>query len=113
MRSCRLQRRVRCNTLHLNSPGRVEATTDALEVAGQPGGPSAAPTSHSRALVLAAASGWTLTVDAFAAESDSLLPRFFARCAEPLAEAEDALTVPDGGVLGGLLHLPSLWRPPQ
>jgi len=36
-----------------------------------------------------------LTVDAFASKSNSLLPRFFARYAEPDAEAEDAFTVPD------------------
>jgi hypothetical protein len=35
-----------------------------------------------------------LTVDAFASESNSLIPRFFARFAEPRAEAEDAFTVP-------------------
>ena len=39
--------------------------------------------------------GWTLTVGAFASKSNSLLPRFFARYAEPDAEAEDAFTVPD------------------
>jgi hypothetical protein len=38
--------------------------------------------------------GWPLTVDAFASESNSLLPRLFARYAEPSAEAEDAFTVP-------------------
>ena len=43
---------------------------------------------------LAAACGWTLTVDAFASESNALLPRYFARFAEPTAEAEDAFTVP-------------------
>jgi hypothetical protein len=36
-----------------------------------------------------------LTVDAFASKSNSLLPRFFARYAEPDAEVEDAFTVPD------------------
>ena len=39
--------------------------------------------------------GWALTVDAFASEANSLLPRFFARYAEPRAEVEDAFTVPD------------------
>ena len=36
-----------------------------------------------------------MTVDAFTSKSNSLLPRFFARYAEPDAEAEAALTVPD------------------
>jgi hypothetical protein len=48
-----------------------------------------------RASALAQALGWELTVDAFASESNSLLPRFFARYAEPQAEAEDAFAVGD------------------
>ena len=36
-----------------------------------------------------------MTVGAFASKSNSLLPRFFARYAEPDAETEDAFTVQD------------------
>jgi hypothetical protein len=50
---------------------------------------------RARSLQLAASCGWTLTIDAFASASNSLLPRFFARYAEPSAEVEDAFTVPD------------------
>jgi hypothetical protein len=44
---------------------------------------------------LAKRNGWHLTIDAFASESNSFMPRFFARYVEPSAEAEDAFTVGD------------------
>ena len=99
MQSGQLQRRLRCTTLHLHAPGRVlidEGVDDlsrsaALEVAG----PVSSSRVRERSLRLAAACGWTLTIDAFASESNKFLPRFFARYAEPTAEAADAFTVPD------------------
>jgi hypothetical protein len=99
LRACRLEHRLGCNTLHLHAPGRVliaEGVDDlsrdrALEVAG----PSSGPLLRSKALQLAELHGWRLTIDAFASESNSLLPRFFARYAEPAAESEDAFTVCD------------------
>jgi hypothetical protein len=99
MQACRLQRRIRCNTMTLHAPGRVlieEGVDDhsrdgALEVAGY----VSSPRVRSRALALAASCGWTLTVDAFASSSNTLLPRFYARYAEPDAEAEDAFAVPN------------------
>ena len=101
MRSCLLQRRVRCQTLLLHAPGRVlmdEGVDDhsrdgALEVAG----PVSSALVRRRALALAVSCGWSLSVDAFASESNSVLPRFFARYAEPAAECEDAFTVSDWG----------------
>jgi hypothetical protein len=102
MRSCLAQRKARCQVLTLHAPGRVlveEGVDDhsrdgALEVAG----PVSSRLVRQRALSLAASCGWTLTVDAFASASNSLLPRFFARYAEPTAEAEDAFAVTDWAV---------------
>jgi hypothetical protein len=99
IRSCHLQRRLRCNTLLLHAPGRVlvdEGVDDysrrgALEVAG----PASSSKVRERSLRLANACGWKITIDAFASEFNSILPRFFARYAEPSAEAENAFTVPD------------------
>ena len=99
MRACHLQRRVRCNPLYLHAPGRVlvaEGIDDhsrdgALEVAG----PTSGPRIRQLVLALAKTCGWTITIDAFASESNCLVPRFFARYAEHAAEAEDAFTVPD------------------
>ena len=65
----------------------------ALEVAGPSSGPP--PLLHSKALQLAKLYGWRLIIDAFASESNSLLPRFFAPYAEPAAESEDAFTACD------------------
>ena len=53
------------------------------------------PLLHSKALQLAKLYGWRLIIDAFASESNSLLPRFFAPYAEPAAESEDAFTACD------------------
>ena len=99
IRFAHLQRRIRCNTLFLHAPGRVlvdEGVDDlsrmgALDIAG----PVSSPRVRELSLRLAASCGWKLTVDAFASEANSFLPRFFARYAEPAAEAEDAFTVPD------------------
>ena len=63
----------------------------ALEVAG----PVSSPRVRRLVSTLARNLGWTVTVDAFATESNAFVPRFFARYAEPRAEAEDAFTVPD------------------
>ena len=102
MRSCIAQRQARCQVLTLHAPGRVlveegvddHSRSGALEIAG----PVSSRLARQRALNLAASCGWTLTVDAFASAANSLLPRFFARYAEPSAEAEDAFTVPDWAV---------------
>jgi hypothetical protein len=99
MTVCRLQRHLRCDTLYLHAPGRVLveegvddlSRTGALDIAG----PVSSSLVRDHSLKLAQSLGWTLTVDAFASKSNSLLPRFFARYAEPEAEAEDAFTVPD------------------
>jgi hypothetical protein len=99
MRSCLAHRQARCQVLTLHAPGRVlvdegvddHSRAEALEVAG----PVSSRRVRQRALALAESCGWTLTIDAFASASSSLLPRFFARYAEPTAEAEDAFTVPD------------------
>jgi hypothetical protein len=95
--SCHLQRRVRCRTLH--APGSVlvsegvdhHSRDGALEVSG----PVSSPHVCDLALRLAASCRWTLSVDTFASHSNALLPRFFARYAEPSAEVKDAFTVPD------------------
>ncbi len=87
----------RAAPLHLHAPGRVlidkgvdDISSDhALEVAG----PVSGPLLRKRALQLDKRNGWRLTIDAFASESNCLLPRFFACYAEPSAEAEDTLTV--------------------
>jgi hypothetical protein len=98
LRSCRLQRRVGYNALHLHAPGRVlvaEGVDDySRSGASEVAGPVSSDHVRDQARLLASLCGWTLTVDAFASESNSLLPRFFARYAEPRAEAEDAFTVP-------------------
>jgi hypothetical protein len=65
-----------------------------LETAADVAGPVSSPLVRSDA-DLARSLGWELTVDAFASEANSLLPRFFARYAEPLAEAEEAFEVND------------------
>ena len=39
--------------------------------------------------------GWEISVDLFASSSNCVVPRFFARYPEPLAEAVDALAQPD------------------
>jgi hypothetical protein len=60
--------------------------------------------------------GWTVTIDAFASESNFLVPRFFARYAEHAAEAEDAFTVPDWDrsvcLACGLVHPETLFAFP-
>ena len=58
----------------------------ALEITG----PVSSPYLRERACALARDLGWPITVDAFATEANALVPRFFARYAEPRAEAEDA-----------------------
>jgi hypothetical protein len=120
MRSCIAQRQARCLVLTLHAPGRVpveEGVDDhsragALEITG----PVSSRLVRQRALTLAASCGWTLTVDAFASDSNSLLPRFFARYAEPSAEAEDAFPVPDWAASAcpacGCDHHEALSRPP-
>ena len=97
MRFARLQHAARCNTLYLHAPGTVliEEGVDDLsrETAADVAGPVSGTLVRSHALRLAASLGWKLTVDAFASEANSLLPRFFARSAEPRAEAQDAFSV--------------------
>ncbi len=99
MTMCHLQRHIRSNTIYLHAPGHVlveEGVDDhsragALDVAR----PANSSLVRDQSLKLAKACGWTLMVDAFASKSNRLLPRFFARYAEPDAEAEKAFTVPD------------------
>jgi hypothetical protein len=69
MRACRLQRAIRCHTLHLHAPGQtlVDEGIDALsrDTAVELVGPVSGPGLRERALSLAASLGWTLTIDAF------------------------------------------------
>jgi hypothetical protein len=99
MRLAMLHRTARCHPLFLHAPGSalVSEGVDGLsrDAAAEVAGPVSSPVVRDRALALAQALGWELTVDAFASESNSLLPRFFARYAEPQAEAEDAFAVGD------------------
>ena len=55
------------------------------------------PELRRRVRAVAEQCGWHITVDAFASAANALTPRFFARYAEPQAEAEDAFTVGDWG----------------
>jgi hypothetical protein len=99
MQSCSLQRQICCSTYCLHAPGRVlvdegvdcHSRDGALEVAG----PVVSEWVRSSASQLGANWGWTLTVDAFASESNTVVPRNFARYDKPAAEAEDAFTVLD------------------
>jgi hypothetical protein len=99
MRFAHLQRAVRCHTLFLHAPGLqlVAEGVDDLSraVAVDVAGPVSSPLVRQHAQLLAQSLGWELTIDAFASESNSLLPRFFARYAEARAEAEDAFAVED------------------
>jgi hypothetical protein len=99
MRLAMLHRTARCHPLFLHAPGSalVPEGVDGLsrDTAAEVAGPVSSPLVRHRASALAQALGWELTVDAFASESNSLLPRFFARYAEPQAEAEDAFAVGD------------------
>ena len=98
---CRRQHAARCSPLYLHAPGRVlidEGVDDtsrslAVEVAG----PVSGPELRRRVRAVAEECGWHITVDVFASAENALTPRFFARYAEPLAEAEDAFTVSDWG----------------
>jgi hypothetical protein len=97
MRVCRLEHKIGCHTLHLHAPGQtlIAEGIDALsrDTALEVAGPVSGPGLRGRVRTLAATLGWPLTVDAFASASNTLLPRFFARFAEPDAEAEDAFSV--------------------
>ena len=81
--------------LFLHAPGKTlvaekvdEASRDgAKEVRG----PAVTGMLRDAVFELAAAQGWNITVDLFASVSNSLVPRFFARYAEPDAEGVDAL----------------------
>jgi hypothetical protein len=99
MRFALLQRDTRCHALFLHAPGiqLVEEGIDDLSrsVAADVAGPVSSPLVRSHADLLARSLGWKLTVDAFASEANTLLPRFFARYAEPRAESEDAFAVSD------------------
>jgi hypothetical protein len=99
MRFALLQRDARCHALFLHAPGSqlVEEGIDDLSrtTVADVAGPVSSPLVRSHADLLARSLGWELTVDAFASEANSLLPRFFARYAEARAEAEDAFAVSD------------------
>jgi hypothetical protein len=83
MRLAMLHRTARCHPLFLHAPGSalVSEGVDGLsrDTAAEVAGPVSSPLVRHRASALAQALGWELTVDAFASESNSLLPRFFAR----------------------------------
>ncbi len=95
----RLERRIGCESLHLHAPGRalIDKGIDNLscDTALEVTGPVSSPDLRLRAHTLASSLGWTITVDAFATATNAVTPRFFARFAEPDAEAEDAFTVLD------------------
>ncbi len=99
MRFALLQRDARCHSLFLHAPGSqlVAEGVDDLSrtTATDVAGPVSSPLIRSHADALARSLGWDLTVDAFASEANSLLLWFFARYAEPRAEAEDAFAVND------------------
>jgi hypothetical protein len=99
MRFALLQRDAWCHSLFLHAPGSqlVAEGPDDLSRTTAPdvAGPVSSPLVRSHADLLAQSLGWELTVDAFASESNSRLPRFFARYAEARAEAEDAFVVND------------------
>jgi len=99
MRLCRHMRPLQCSPLFLHAPGRVlieEGVDDASRsLAQEIAGPVSGPLLRKRVLAAAEALGWRITVDAFASHANALVPRFFARYAEPMAEAEDAFTVGD------------------
>ena len=96
-----LQRDARRHTQYLHAPGTqlIEEGVDGLPVSRDAAvdiaGPVSSPLVRERATRLARSLGWELSVDAFASATNTLLPRFVARCAEPLAEAGDALEVGD------------------
>ena len=56
---------------------------------------SSAPALRTFALNLAARAGHTFTIDLFASQANTITARFFSAWAEPLAEAQDALSQPD------------------
>ena len=83
----------------IQAPGSVliDEGVDGLsrDVAVDVTGPVSSLLIRDHANRLARLLGWELSVEAFASASNTLLPRFFARYAEPQAEAEDAFTVGD------------------
>jgi hypothetical protein len=102
MRLARAMAPRRASLLCLHAPGLVlidegvddlsrDATIDVT-------GPATDLHLRQRIHSLLAHCGWNITVDAFASTDNALTPRFFARYAEPAAEAEDAFTVPNWAV---------------
>ena len=95
----RRQHAARCAPLYLHAPGRVlvdEGVDDSSRsLAAEVAGPVSGPELRRRVWAVAEECGWHITVDVFASAENALTPRFFARFAEPLAEAEDAFTVGD------------------
>jgi hypothetical protein len=80
-----------------SSSMRASTTSPAMRPSTSPG-PATDPYLRQRIHSLLAHCGWTIAVDAFASTDNALTPRFFARYAEPAAEAEDAFVVPDWAV---------------
>jgi len=99
MRLCQRQRPLWCSPLYLHAVGRVlidEGVDDSsCPLAQEVAGPASGPLLRESVFTIARGIGWDITVDAFASSKNSLVPRFFARFAEPLAEAEDAFTMED------------------
>ena len=83
MRACRLERQIGCETLYLHAPGRVLVNEgvdrSSRDVALEVSGPASGPRVRDAVSRLARDLGWLLNVDAFVTESNTLLPRFFAR----------------------------------
>ena len=101
MRLCRRQRPLRCSPLYLHAPGRVliDEGVDAASrsMAKEVAGPVSGKFLRDKVSAVALRLDWHITVDAFASHENTLVPRFFARYAEPMAEAEDAFSVGDWG----------------
>ena len=101
MRLCRRQRPLRCSPLYLHAPGRVliDEGVDAASrsMAKEVAGPVSGKFLRDKVSAVALHLDWHITVDAFASHENTLVPRFFARYAEPMAEAEDAFSVGDWG----------------
>ena len=102
MRLARAMAIPRSSPHFLHAPGRVlidEGVDDlSRDFAIQVSGPVSNAYLRDLAASLLASCGWSLTIDAFASTDNAIMPRFFARFAEPAAEFEDAFGVPDWGV---------------
>jgi hypothetical protein len=78
MRSCHLQRRVRCNLLYLHAPGRVLVAegigAHSRDGASKDTTTTCGPRIRALARQLALTCGWTITIDTITSESNLDLP---------------------------------------